>query len=51
MSKKSAEKIATTKIKTAAKTAIKPKNFTVKIDNKKDDKLSNFGKAVLKDRY
>ncbi|GDX36181.1 ribonucleoside-diphosphate reductase [Alphaproteobacteria bacterium] len=25
--------------------------FVVKIDNKKDQRLSNFGKAVLKDRY
>ena len=25
--------------------------FAVKIDNKKDQRLSNFGKAVLKDRY
>ena len=27
------------------------KNFVVKVDSKKDEKLSNFGKAVLKDRY
>jgi len=27
------------------------KNFKINIDVKKDDKLSNFGKAVLKDRY
>ena len=27
------------------------KEFIVKIDNKKDERLSNFGKAVLKDRY
>jgi ribonucleoside-diphosphate reductase alpha chain len=27
------------------------KKFEIKIDVKKDDKLSNFGKAVLKDRY
>ncbi len=27
------------------------KNFIIKVDNKNDDKLSNFGKAVLKDRY
>jgi ribonucleoside-diphosphate reductase alpha chain len=27
------------------------KDFKINIDNKKDDKLSNFGKAVLKDRY
>ena len=26
-------------------------NFKINIDNKKDDRLSNFGKAVLKDRY
>ncbi len=29
----------------------KDKTFTVKNDVKKDDRLSNFGKAVLKDRY
>jgi len=29
----------------------KNKTFSVKIDAKKDDRLSNFGKAVLKDRY
>ncbi len=47
MSKKSVTKTP----KTPAKpTSGKPK-FTVNIDNKKDDKLSNFGKAVLKDRY
>jgi ribonucleoside-diphosphate reductase alpha chain len=27
------------------------KNFKININNKKYDKLSNFGKAVLKDRY
>ena len=29
----------------------KSNSFTVKNDVKKDDRLSNFGKAVLKDRY
>jgi ribonucleoside-diphosphate reductase alpha chain len=47
MSKKSANKTA----KTSASKSLASKNFTVKIDNKNDDKLSNFGKAVLKDRY
>jgi len=47
MTKKAASKT----IKSAAKTdPLKPK-FSIKIDNKNDDKLSNFGKAVLKDRY
>ena len=47
MSKRSATK--TTKISTKP---INPKKeFTVKTDIKNDDKLSNFGKAVLKDRY
>ncbi len=35
--------------KTKSKTA--DKKITIQIDPKKDDKLSNFGKAVLKDRY
>lgn len=30
---------------------IPQKKFSVKIDSKKDERLSNFGKAVLKDRY
>jgi ribonucleoside-diphosphate reductase alpha chain len=37
--------------KTSAKSEAQKKKITVKIDPKKDDKLSNFGKAVLKDRY
>lgn len=44
MSKKPAVKTSTKIKKTDKKTA-------VQIDPKKDDKLSNFGKAVLKDRY
>ena len=47
MSKKSATK--TTKI--SAKPINPKQEFSVKIDIKNDDKLSNFGKAVLKDRY
>jgi ribonucleoside-diphosphate reductase alpha chain len=47
MSKRSATK--TTKI--SAKSINPKKEFTVKTDIKNDDKLSNFGKAVLKDRY
>ncbi len=37
--------------KTASKTPKNKQEFNVTIDPKKDDKLSNFGKAVLKDRY
>ncbi len=44
MSKKSA-------IKTTSKSDKSKKGIVVTIDPKKDDKLSNFGKAVLKDRY
>lgn len=51
MSKKSETKIIKISSKTAAtKDKFAPK-FKVQIDVKKDDKLSNFGKAVLKDRY
>jgi ribonucleoside-diphosphate reductase alpha chain len=46
MSRKTIAK--STKIKNDSQ--IKPK-FNVKIDPKKDERLSNFGKAVLKDRY
>ncbi len=46
MAKKSTVKTA----KIADNEVAKPK-FPVKIDNKKDEGLSNFGKAVLKDRY
>lgn len=44
MSKKSAAK-------TSTKSESSKKKISVAIDPKKDDKLSNFGKAVLKDRY
>lgn len=38
--------------KKTAKTSEKSsKNFIVKVDHKKDERLSTFGKAVLKDRY
>ena len=47
MSKKSGTKIS----KPSAKTKNPKIKFEVKIDPKKDSKLSNFGKAVLKDRY
>jgi ribonucleoside-diphosphate reductase alpha chain len=47
MSKKTISKSA----KGAEKNSATAKNFTVAIDRKNDDKLSNFGKAVLKDRY
>ncbi|MBU6141340.1 MAG: ribonucleoside-diphosphate reductase subunit alpha [Proteobacteria bacterium] len=50
MSKKSNTTSAKTAKNSIAKTAAS-RNFSVKIDLKNDDKLSNFGKAVLKDRY
>lgn len=37
--------------KAATKAATTKKSFSIKIDSKNDEKLSNFGKAVLKDRY
>ena len=52
MSKKSVIKAAKSPATSGALNSVKPKKkFEVKIDPKKDDKLSNFGKAVLKDRY
>ena len=55
MSKKSAPKTSKTTNKELAKVvplkAAEKEKFEVKIDVKKDDRLSNFGKAVLKDRY
>jgi ribonucleoside-diphosphate reductase alpha chain len=45
-------KNSTTKINNIdAKNKNSKQGFKINIDNKKDDKLSNFGKAVLKDRY
>ena len=38
-------------IKTSEKTIASKENFKININPKKDDRLSNFGKAVLKDRY
>jgi ribonucleoside-diphosphate reductase alpha chain len=38
-------------VKSAKKSDSKNQKISVKIDPKRDDKLSNFGKAVLKDRY
>lgn len=38
-------------IKTSEKTIASKENFKININLKKDDRLSNFGKAVLKDRY
>ena len=37
--------------KTSEKTIASKENFKININLKKDDRLSNFGKAVLKDRY
>lgn len=55
MSKKSTvktEKITDQKTNTPkAPKSTNKKSFTVQTDNKNDEKLSNFGKAVLKDRY
>lgn len=54
MTKKSVEKSVVKNAKPAKVSAEKTapnRNFTVKLDNKKDDRLSVFGKAVLKDRY
>ncbi len=47
---KTSKKITPTK-KTAAPQHNDKKDFNIKIDLKKDDRLSVFGKAVLKDRY
>ncbi|MBM3579284.1 MAG: ribonucleoside-diphosphate reductase subunit alpha [Alphaproteobacteria bacterium] len=47
MSKKTTNKSA----KTSSSRNTEAKKITVTTDNKNDDKLSNFGKAVLKDRY
>jgi ribonucleoside-diphosphate reductase alpha chain len=51
MSKKTTTKATKSATKAVAENNSPKKNFSVKIDNKKDEKLSNFGKAVLKDRY
>ena len=51
MSKKTSVKTTKTFAEQAAIKSSLGKNFIVKVDNKNDDKLSNFGKAVLKDRY
>ena len=51
MSKKTSVKTAKTFAEQAAIKSSLGKNFIIKVDNKNDDKLSNFGKAVLKDRY
>jgi ribonucleoside-diphosphate reductase alpha chain len=51
MSKKAVAKTPKTTAKAVSKTSEVKKKFDVKTDPKNDDKLSNFGKAVLKDRY
>lgn len=51
MSKKTSAKTVKTFAEQAAIKSSLGKNFVVKVDNKNDEKLSNFGKAVLKDRY
>jgi len=51
MTKSKALKNTTIVIANSAKNKDSKKSFTINIDNKKDERLSNFGKAVLKDRY
>jgi len=53
MSKKAVTKTAKSKTFTNSTASVTPKDkkFEIKTDIKKDDKLSSFGKAVLKDRY
>ena len=51
MSIKAPAKAKKATAKTASKKASKKKLFSVTTDSKKDDKLSAFGKAVMKDRY
>ena len=48
---KNTTKIPKKNIKTSEKNIISKENFKININLKKDDRLSNFGKAVLKDRY
>jgi ribonucleotide reductase alpha subunit len=50
MSKK-AKPIKTTDLKIASKAQQQKKKFKINIDNKRDERLTVFGKAVLKDRY
>ncbi|MBM3590164.1 MAG: ribonucleoside-diphosphate reductase subunit alpha [Alphaproteobacteria bacterium] len=53
MTKSKALKNTTIVIANSARNKDSKKSFTINIniDNKKDERLSNFGKAVLKDRY
>lgn len=51
MSKKPIAKTAKSSSKISAKSTNSKPKFIIQTDAKKDDKLSNFGKAVLKDRY
>lgn len=51
MTKSKALKNTTIVIANNAKIKNSKKSFTININNQKDDRLSNFGKAVLKDRY
>ncbi|MDX2082750.1 MAG: ribonucleoside-diphosphate reductase subunit alpha [Rickettsiales bacterium] len=51
INKTQSKKNITNPIKSDSKTSAPKKKFAVKIDHNKDEKLSNFGKAVLKDRY
>jgi ribonucleoside-diphosphate reductase alpha chain len=51
MSKKPITKTTKSSSKISAKSTNSKPKFVIQTDAKKDDKLSNFGKAVLKDRY
>jgi len=48
---KNTQKSSKKTIKTSKKTIASKENFKINLNLKKDDRLSNFGKAVLKDRY
>jgi len=48
---KNTQKSPKKNIKTSNKNITSKENFKININLKKDDRLSNFGKAVLKDRY
>ncbi len=51
MSKKTITSAAAKGAKNSAAKNSESKKITIKVDHKNDEKLSNFGKAVLKDRY
>jgi ribonucleoside-diphosphate reductase alpha chain len=51
MSKKTIKSPVVKSAKVSGSKVSEGKKFTINIDHKNDEKLSNFGKAVLKDRY